>query len=69
MGEEYPCANVLGLDLSPIQPDWVPPNVRFQVDDVESTWLHPPNHFDFVHSRHTVMAFKDWPGLLQRSLT
>ncbi|RYP20705.1 hypothetical protein DL765_002655 [Monosporascus sp. GIB2] len=66
MGEIYPSASVLGIDLSPIQPDWVPPNVRFMVDDVESPWLHPLNHFDYIHSRHTVMAIKDWGSLLRR---
>lgn len=65
VGEKYESATVTGVDLSPIQPTWVPPNVRFTVDDVESPWLHPRDHFDFVHSRHTVMAFKDWPKLLR----
>ncbi|ORY60583.1 S-adenosyl-L-methionine-dependent methyltransferase [Pseudomassariella vexata] len=67
MGDEFPSANILGIDLSPIQPDWVPPNVRFMVDDVESPWLHPRNHFDYIHSRHTVMAIRDWEALLRRS--
>ncbi|KAI1379690.1 S-adenosyl-L-methionine-dependent methyltransferase [Hypoxylon crocopeplum] len=67
MGDTYPGANVLGVDLSPIQPQWVPPNVRFMVDDVESPWLHPQNHFDYIHSRHTIMAIKDWEGLLRTS--
>ncbi|KAL1837042.1 hypothetical protein VTJ49DRAFT_4331 [Mycothermus thermophilus] len=68
MGDLFPAANVLGVDLSPIQPEWVPPNVRFMVDDVESPWLHPRNYFDYIHSRHTVMAIKDWPKLMRRAL-
>lgn len=36
VGDQYPAANILGMDLSPIQPEWVPPNVQFVVDDVES---------------------------------
>ncbi|KAK4124828.1 S-adenosyl-L-methionine-dependent methyltransferase [Parathielavia appendiculata] len=68
MGDLFPGANILGVDLSPIQPEWVPPNVRFMVDDVESPWLHPRNYFDYVHSRHTVMAIKDWPRLMRRTL-
>lgn len=67
VGDKYPSANVLGIDLSPIQPQWVPPNVRFMVDDVESPWLHPKNHFDYIHSRHTIMAIKDWDKLLKTS--
>ncbi|KAK3310859.1 S-adenosyl-L-methionine-dependent methyltransferase [Chaetomium strumarium] len=66
MGDLFPNANILGVDLSPIQPEWVPPNVRFMVDDID--WLHPRNYFDYVHSRHTVMAIKDWPKLIRRAL-
>lgn len=68
MGDLFPTANILGVDLSPIQPEWVPPNVRFMVDDIESPWLHPRNYFDYIHSRHTVMAIKDWPKLMRRAL-
>lgn len=68
MGDIYESANILGVDLSPIQPEWVPPNVRFMVDDIESPWLHPRNFFDYIHARHTVMAIKDWPRLMRRSL-
>ena len=33
-----------------------------------SSWLHPRNYFDYIHSRHTVMAIKDWPKLMRRAL-
>ncbi|KAH9203451.1 S-adenosyl-L-methionine-dependent methyltransferase [Leptodontidium sp. 2 PMI_412] len=69
MGDQYSSANILGVDLSPIQPTWVPPNVRFMVDDIESPWLHPRNHFDYIHSRHTVMAIRDWLKLMRRALS
>ncbi|PVH70002.1 S-adenosyl-L-methionine-dependent methyltransferase [Cadophora sp. DSE1049] len=74
MGDQYSSANILGVDLSPIQPTWVPPNVRYMVDDIESPWLHPRNHFDYplkcwdIHSRHTVMAIRDWLKLMRRAL-
>ncbi|KHN94258.1 Methyltransferase type 11 [Metarhizium album ARSEF 1941] len=67
MGDQFPSAHILGIDLSPIQPDWLPPNVRFMVDDMESPWLHPRNHFDYIHSRHTVMAIKQWDRLYRRA--
>lgn len=63
----YPAAEVTGIDLSPIQPVWVPPNVNFLVDDVESVWLHPPNHFDYIHSRHNSPSFRNWPKLMQQA--
>jgi len=67
VGDEYPSAQVLGIDLSPIQPLWVPPNVKFMVDDAESPWLHPSDFFDFVHIRHMSSAIKDWPGVLEQA--
>jgi len=33
MGDRYPEADIIGTDLSPIQPGFVPPNVRFFVED------------------------------------
>lgn len=33
MGDLYPEAEVIGTDLSPIQPAFVPPNVRFFIED------------------------------------
>lgn len=63
----YPSANVLGVDLSPIQTNWVPPNLKFMVDDVESEWLYSRNHFDYIHTRHTVQAFRKWPMLFSRA--
>jgi ubiquinone/menaquinone biosynthesis C-methylase UbiE len=36
LGDEYPGAElIIGNDLSPIQPTWTPPNVKFVVDNVE----------------------------------
>ncbi|KAJ4289331.1 hypothetical protein N0V88_007082 [Collariella sp. IMI 366227] len=54
---------ILGNDLSPIQPSWVPPNVKFQVDDVESPWL-PEAPYDFIFSRYMAACIKDWPKLV-----
>ncbi|KAG9241700.1 S-adenosyl-L-methionine-dependent methyltransferase [Calycina marina] len=54
---EYPMANVLGSDLSPIQPDFVPPNCRFEVDDVEDEWLHSYK-FDYIHGRALAFCFR-----------
>ena len=67
MADEYPSAEVMGIDLSPIQPAWIPPNLRFIVDDAESEWSHGPNKFDYVHARHVSMAIKNWPRLLEQA--
>lgn len=56
--EKYPSANVLGTDLSPIQPQYTPPNCRFEVDDCEDEWLYSQK-FDYIHARFMVTCFKD----------
>ena len=51
MSEAYPHTQIIGVDLSPIQPSWAPENVKFEVDDVEDDWTWPENHFDLVYSK------------------
>jgi 2-polyprenyl-3-methyl-5-hydroxy-6-metoxy-1,4-benzoquinol methylase len=34
VADENPEYIVKGIDLAPIQPTWVPPNVRFELDDL-----------------------------------
>jgi len=67
MADEYPAAAVLGVDLSPIQPEWVPPNARFMVDDVEADWVHKPDSFDYIHIRHMTSSIRDWRKLLSQA--
>jgi SAM-dependent methyltransferase len=66
--DSFPSAEVTGTDLSPIQPSWVPPNLRFVVDDAESQWLYSPSKpFDFIHARDLGGAIADWPRLMHQS--
>ena len=51
MADKYPTAQVIGVDLSPIQPTWVPPNVKFEVDDVEDNWTWDRDKFDLIYSQ------------------
>ncbi|KAI0006697.1 S-adenosyl-L-methionine-dependent methyltransferase [Xylariaceae sp. FL0662B] len=67
MGDEYPDAEILGIDLSPIQPVWVPRNVQFLVDNVEEEWLLPPGSLDYIHARQMSTTIRDWPKLLAES--
>ncbi|KAF8246596.1 S-adenosyl-L-methionine-dependent methyltransferase [Wilcoxina mikolae CBS 423.85] len=62
----YPSAEVLGTDLSPIQPGWVPPNCRFQADDAELDWTFEESSYDFIHSRNLAQAISDWPKLMSQ---
>ncbi|KAK4205053.1 S-adenosyl-L-methionine-dependent methyltransferase [Triangularia verruculosa] len=70
LGEEYPGAKeIIGNDLSPIQPRWVPPNVRFLVDDVEMDWVQVGEGvkpYDYIHCRYMAGGIKDWPGLVKQ---
>ncbi|KAB8295732.1 hypothetical protein EYC80_008557 [Monilinia laxa] len=59
----FPNASILGTDLSPIQPDMVPPNCRFEIDDMTEEWTYPPNYFDFIHIRALFGSIHDWDDL------
>jgi len=64
MADDFASAVVIGTDLSPIQPDVVPPNCIFYVDDFESEWTFGPDEaFDFIHGRGIGGSVNDF-GLL-----
>ncbi|KAM5349828.1 hypothetical protein ACJ41O_006333 [Fusarium nematophilum] len=65
--DEFPSAQVTGTDLSPIQPSWVPPNVKFELEDATQPWTFPENTFDFVHMRYLFGAIADWNALFQEA--
>jgi SAM-dependent methyltransferase len=65
--DEYPSALVIGTDLSPIQPNSVPPNCKFYVDDVESEWTFSPDEtFDFIHGRALAGSIVNFDLLYRR---
>ncbi|KAH6988678.1 S-adenosyl-L-methionine-dependent methyltransferase [Ilyonectria destructans] len=61
--DEFPEAEVTGIDLSPTQPSWVPPNCKFELDDASQEWTFPDNTFDYIHIRYLLGCFKDWTTL------
>ncbi|KAH7362279.1 S-adenosyl-L-methionine-dependent methyltransferase [Plectosphaerella cucumerina] len=65
-GDAYPEAKlIVGNDLSPIQPDWMPPNVKFTVDDIELDWIEP-EPYDLIHCRYMAGSIRDWPRLVRQ---
>ncbi|KAJ3525455.1 hypothetical protein NM208_g11632 [Fusarium decemcellulare] len=66
-GDEFPEAEVIGTDISPIQPSWVPPNVKFEIEDFTLDWTFPENSFDFVHMRFLYGSVPDWYQLYERA--
>lgn len=53
LGDEFPTADIIGVDLSPIQPTLVPPNVSFFVEDASEDWEDEDGDFDYIHTRFT----------------
>lgn len=68
LGDQYPESQITGVDLSPIQAKWVPPNVDFELDDVTRPWARTPDSIDFVHIRNMVGSIVDWKGLFSEAL-
>ena len=60
---QYPSADVLGTDLSPIQPEYVPSNCHFEVDDAEDEWIYSRS-FDYIHLRLMFHTFKSHQRLI-----
>ncbi|APA09101.1 hypothetical protein SS1G_02992 [Sclerotinia sclerotiorum 1980 UF-70] len=68
--DEFVSAEVIGTDLSPIQPSWVPPNCKFLIDNAEDEWLFSHNRkFDFIHWRVLASSISDWPRLFSQAYT
>ncbi|KAL2855648.1 S-adenosyl-L-methionine-dependent methyltransferase [Aspergillus pseudodeflectus] len=63
---EHPESEVIGNDLSPIQPSWIPPNCRFEVDDFELTWSYS-QPFDYIHGRELEGFIRDHDHLFQEA--
>jgi hypothetical protein len=67
VADQYPCANVIGTDLSPIQPSWLPVNVSMFVDDCEDDdWLHGSG-FDLIHFRGVADVLRDMDSVLAKA--
>lgn len=58
---------MIGVDVSPQQPQWIPPNLRFEVDDVTQPWTYEPDSFDYIHIRWLVGAIPDWYALFREA--
>jgi hypothetical protein len=65
--DRYPSTEVIGTDLSPCQPQWIPPNLRFEIDDATQSWTWKENYFNFIHIRYLFGAIKDWNSLCKEA--
>ncbi|KAL6399709.1 hypothetical protein AUP68_17116 [Ilyonectria robusta] len=65
--DEFPGCEVVGTDISPIQPSWVPPNLKFEIDDCTQEWTFGPESFDYIHIRYLVGTIPDWTELFKQA--
>jgi SAM-dependent methyltransferase len=62
VADDYPSTQIIGIDLSPIQPTAVPPNLQFLVMDADEPWDGYEQRFDYVHTRlMNGFSIKSWP--------
>ncbi|KAK0197041.1 S-adenosyl-L-methionine-dependent methyltransferase, partial [Armillaria mellea] len=63
---EFPRAEVIGIDLAPIQPRDVPPNCTFELFDLDQQSIpYPDGCFDLIHARSMFMGIHNYPRLLR----
>lgn len=62
----HPHVQVVGTDLSPIQPEFVPANCTFYIDDAARDWSFH-QRFDYVHVRALTMGIADWDRLVDQA--
>ncbi|KAM7187780.1 S-adenosyl-L-methionine-dependent methyltransferase [Naviculisporaceae sp. PSN 640] len=67
--DEFPSCEVIGTDLSPIQPSWVPPNLKFEIDDFTKEWTFTPSSFDYIHGRWLTGSVPDWTEFFKQAYT
>lgn len=54
LGVNFPHWNVLGVDWSPMRPEFFPPNVSFELNDARKLpWCYPGG-LDYIHTRDTI---------------
>ncbi|KAM0193772.1 hypothetical protein ACHAPI_007423 [Fusarium lateritium] len=67
--EEHPNVEVVGTEISPIQPSWVPSNLRLEIEDCNDTWTFRPDSFDFIHMRFMLGSITDWQATFEEAFT
>ncbi|KAK0628774.1 S-adenosyl-L-methionine-dependent methyltransferase [Bombardia bombarda] len=65
--DEFPNTEVIGTDISPIQPSWVPPNVKFEIEDCAGPWTFSARSIDYVHMRWMLGSIPDWDDLFRQA--
>ncbi|KAF7563705.1 hypothetical protein G7046_g392 [Stylonectria norvegica] len=67
VADKFPDCEVIGTDISPIQPSWIPPNVQFEIEDCSQEWTFEHNSFDFIHIRYLGGCIVDWAAFFKEA--
>ena len=68
VADDNPSTQITGIDLSPIQPTAVPPNLQFLIMDADEPWDGYEERFDFIHTRlMNGFSIKSWPFFYQQA--
>jgi SAM-dependent methyltransferase len=69
VADQNPSAHVVGIDLSPIQPSLVPPNLQFEIMDAEDVWEGFEQNFDLIHTQFmNGVSIRSWDFFYQQAL-
>ncbi|KAI9668987.1 MAG: hypothetical protein M1829_005215 [Trizodia sp. TS-e1964] len=66
MADKYLESTVIGLDLSLIQPEKIPPNLRFRILNFEDHWNFGFDAWDLLHFRLGCGSVNSWPEIYDR---
>ncbi|KAF5984163.1 methyltransferase [Fusarium bulbicola] len=67
--DKHPHVEVVGTEISPIQPTWMPSNLQLEIEDCNDTWTFRPDSFDFVHMRFMLGSITDWTATFREAFT
>ncbi|KAF2197135.1 S-adenosyl-L-methionine-dependent methyltransferase [Delitschia confertaspora ATCC 74209] len=63
---QYPQSHIIGTDLSPIQPTYIPVNCAFEIHDAEDSWDFS-HQFSYIHGRALISCFQDPSTIIQKA--
>ncbi|KAJ7706626.1 S-adenosyl-L-methionine-dependent methyltransferase [Mycena metata] len=64
---EFPDANIVAVDISPLPQRQLPPNVHFVLADLNKEWNFENDAFDLVHSRLVMAHLINGKGAILRA--
>ncbi|KAK5998338.1 Methyltransferase pytC [Cladobotryum mycophilum] len=69
VAELYPSAKIIGSDISPIQPPWLPNNVEFHIEDLDDEfqdWTSVYQNADLIYMRSVLQTIRNSELFLDR---